>query len=93
MSFSNLSTNSPRMSKVAGDATNITTGDTTKTVRLPSSSDYFLKISAGTCYENLTQIPINNEECPILINNKYFTGYILVRINGFDGIMTAYYSI
>lgn len=54
--------------------------------RLDSVKDYILKISAGPSYEKLQVVSVNDEQFPVYINNEYFTGYILVRINGFEGM-------
>ena len=54
--------------------------------RLDSVKDYILKISAGPSYDKLQVVNVNDEKFPVFINNEYFSGYILVRINGFEGI-------
>ncbi len=55
-------------------------------MKLASSEDYILRISAGPSYDDLKLVHVNHEESPILVNSPHFTGYILVRVSNFDGV-------
>jgi hypothetical protein len=55
-------------------------------MKLDSSDEYILRISAGPSYANLKLVAVNYEEHPMYINNDYFTGWIAVRVRNFDGV-------
>lgn len=53
---------------------------------MSSVNDYFLRVRAGPDKANLTTISVNDESNPIVIDNDYFTGYLVVRVLDFHGV-------
>lgn len=48
--------------------------------------DYVLRIRAGPNKQTLVTVNVNDEMSPLLIDGPYMSGYLLVRMNNFNGI-------
>ncbi|KAJ3370059.1 hypothetical protein HDU91_006614 [Kappamyces sp. JEL0680] len=54
--------------------------------KLESPADYILRIRGGPDYDHLTTLQVNDESRPLYINSRDFTGYLLMRLNDFNGV-------
>jgi hypothetical protein len=53
---------------------------------MSSATDYVLRVKAGPSRSKLITIQVNDEFNPIIIDNEYFCGYLLVRVLAFNGV-------